>query len=452
MEVIKRIETRRGANLSLNGIAEKILDKTLSINTYGLRPDDFFGTTSKLCLKEGSNILAGTPVFYSKKTPDIKIVSPISGTIKKILRGPKRKIENIIIESSTNQESIIHEVKGWKKMDINNLKQLLMESGNWSFIHQRPYGIMANPLDTPKSIFVSTAKTGPLGEDYHFVLKEDQKEFQLGIDLLNRLVDQPVFLGLDKSFPGYFESIEGVQHYSFEGPHPAGNLSLHIQKLSPLNMNDHVWTVNPEDVVNIGRFVSSGVFSPQRTIAVSGNAVKNPKYFRTKIGAELAPILNKVGIKFDNVRVINGDVLTGNTAFISGHLGYFNNLVTVIPEGSHYRMFGWLPFKDNKILSLSNTSLSRLFNRKGFEVDTNLNGEERALVVTGEMEKIFPLDIYPMQLIKACMTEDIEKMEALGIYEVVPEDFGLVDYANTSKIEAQEIIRQGIELMINEVG
>ena len=452
MEVIKRIETQRGANLNLNGIAEKILDKTLSVNACALRPDDFFGTTPKLCLKEGSNILAGTPVFYSKKTPDIKIVSPISGTIKKILRGPKRKIENIIIESSTNQESIIHEVKGWKKMDINNLKQLLMESGNWSFIHQRPYGIMANPLDTPKSIFVSTAKTGPLGEDYHFVLKEDQKEFQLGIDLLNRLVDQPVFLGLDKSFPGYFESIEGVQHYSFEGPHPAGNLSLHIQKLSPLNMNDHVWTVNPEDVVNIGRFVSSGVFSPQRTIAVSGNAVKNPKYFRTKIGAELAPILNKVGIKFDNVRVINGDVLTGNTAFISGHLGYFNNLVTVIPEGSHYRMFGWLPFKDNKILSLSNTSLSRLFNRKGFEVDTNLNGEERALVVTGEMEKFFPLDIYPMQLIKACMTEDIEKMEALGIYEVVPEDFGLVDYANTSKIEAQEIIRQGIELMINEVG
>jgi Na+-transporting NADH:ubiquinone oxidoreductase subunit A len=217
-------------------------------------------------------------------------------------------------------------------------------------------------------------------------------------------------------------------------------------------MNDRVWTVNPEDVVNIGRFISSGVFSPQRTVAVSGNAVENPKYFKTKIGAELGPILNKVGIKFDNVRVINGDVLTGSTALISDHLGYFNNLVTVIPEGSHYRMFGWLPFKDNKILSLSNTSLSRLFNRKGFEVDTNLNGEERALVVTGEMEKIFPLDIYPMQLIKACMTEDIEKMEALGIYEVVPEDFGLVDYANTSKIEAQEIIRHGIELMINEVG
>ena len=157
-------------------------------------------------------------------------------------------------------------------------------------------------------------------------------------------------------------------------------------------------------------------------------------------------------MKYDHARIINGDVLTGTTTSLSGYLGYFNNSVTVIPEGSHFRMFGWLPFKDNKILSLSNTSLSRFLNRKGFEVDTNLNGEERALVVTGEMERMFPFDIYPMELIKACMIEDIEKMEALGIYEVVPEDFGLVDYANTSKLEAQEIIRQGIELMINEVG
>jgi Na+-transporting NADH:ubiquinone oxidoreductase subunit A len=217
-------------------------------------------------------------------------------------------------------------------------------------------------------------------------------------------------------------------------------------------MGDRIWTVNPEDVVNLGKFITSGIFSSQRTIAVSGNAVQNPKYFKTKIGAELAPFIKNVAVKEDKVRVINGDVLTGSIADFSGYLGYFNNLVTVIPEGSHYRMFGWLPFKDNKILSLSNTSLSRFINRNGFEVDTNLNGEERALVVTGEMEKIFPLDIFPMQLIKACMLEDIEKMESLGIYEVVTEDFGLVDYANTSKLEAQEIIRHGIELMINEVG
>ena len=452
MTVIKKIETRRGAHLKLNGISEKILDKTLLAVNYALKPDDFFGTIPKMCLKEGADILSGTPIFYSKKNPDIKFVSPVSGTIKTIERGPKRKIEHILIESSKKQEPVLHQVKGWSKMKIPDLKMLLMESGNWPFIHQRPYGIMANPLDTPKAIFVNTAKTDPLHEDFHFILKKDRKEFQLGIDLLNKLVDQPVFLGVEKSFPGYFESIDGVQHYSVKGPHPAGNLSLHIQILCPLNMGDRIWSVNPEDVANLGRFIDSGVYSPQRTVAISGNAIGKPKYFQTKIGVELSPILDKVEIKHDNVRVINGDVLTGTTSHLTDHLGYFNNLVSVIPEGNHYRMFGWLPFKDNKILSLSNTSFSRLFNQKGFDVDTNLNGEERAIVVTGEMEKIFPLDIYPMQLIKACMIEDIEKMEALGIYEVVPEDFGLVEYANTSKLEVQEIIRQGIELMINEVG
>jgi Na+-transporting NADH:ubiquinone oxidoreductase subunit A len=274
----------------------------------------------------------------------------------------------------------------------------------------------------------------------------------LGIDLLNKLVDQPIFLGTDKVQMGYFQTVEGVQYYTVEGPHPAGNLSLHIQNITPLNMGERVWTVNAEDVANLGRFISTGTFSPQRTIAVSGNAVDNPVYFKTLIGSELAPFLEKVVLNQEYVRIINGDVLTGAQADLSGYLGFYNNLVSVIPEGNNYRMFGWLPFKDNNILSLSNTSFSRLFNRKGFDVDTNLNGEERALVVTGEMEKIFPLEIYPMQLIKACMIEDIEKMEALGIYEVVPEDFGLVEYANTSKLEVQEIIRQGIELMINEVG
>jgi len=452
MEVIKRIRPHRGANLNIKGKAEKRLENTTSATTFALNPDDFFGTIPKLICKEGAQVEAGTPIFFSKKNPDIKFVSPVSGTITAIERGPKRKIERICIAAYKTQKSVSHSVQGWEKMDREQLKALLMESGNWPFIHQRPYGVMANPDDTPKAIFVNTVKTNPLSEDLRFVLKDDQKEFQLGIDLLNKLVDQPIFLGTDKAQMGYFQTVEGVQHYTVEGPHPAGNLSLHIQNITPLNMGERVWTVNAEDVANLGRFISTGTFSPQRTIAVSGNAVDNPIYFKTLIGSALAPFLEKVGLNQEYVRIINGDVLTGAQADPSGYLGYYNNLVSVIPEGNNYRMFGWLPFKDNNILSLSNTSFSRLFNRKGFDVDTNLNGEERALVVTGEMEKIFPLEIYPMQLIKACMIEDIEKMEALGIYEVVPEDFGLVEYANTSKLEAQEIIRQGIELMINEVG
>jgi Na+-transporting NADH:ubiquinone oxidoreductase subunit A len=322
----------------------------------------------------------------------------------------------------------------------------------WPFIQQRPYGIVANPSDTPKAIFVSTYATAPLAIDYDFTLQHDQEDFQKGIEVLNHLVETPVYLGVSKSSPGFFEQIQHVNHYSISGPHPAGNVSFHIQEICPLNAGERVWTVNPEDVVNIGRFFSSGEFSGQRTIAVCGNGIRQPKYFVTSLGVELAPLLENVGKAHDNIRIVNGDVLTGNRVSANGYLGYFNTVVTAIPEGNHFRMFGWLPFKDNGVLSLSNTSFSRLFGSKGFDVDTNLNGEERALVVTGEMEKVFPFDIFPMQLLKACLVEDIEKMEALGIYEVVPEDFGLIDYANTSKLEAQDIIRKGIELMIKEVG
>ena len=451
MELIKAIQTRRGAQLKLKGAAEKALSTAPPSSTFALHPDDFFGLTPKLSVKEGDKVKKGSPIFFDKKNPDIIVVSPVAGVVDQIQRGAKRKIEAIIIKASSKQETIKLKIDG-KKGDADHIKYLLKQGGMWPFIQQRPYGIVANPSDTPKAIFVSTYATAPLAIDYDFTLQHDQEDFQKGIEVLNHLVETPVYLGVSKSSPGFFEQIQHVNHYSISGPHPAGNVSFHIQEICPINAGERVWTVNPEDVVNIGRFFNSGEFSGQRTIAVCGNGIRQPKYFVTSLGVELAPLLENVGKAHDNVRIVNGDVLTGNKVSANGYLGYFNTVVTAIPEGNHFRMFGWLPFKDNGVLSLSNTSFSRLFGSKGFDVDTNLNGEERALVVTGEMEKVFPFDIFPMQLLKACLVEDIEKMEALGIYEVVPEDFGLIDYTNTSKLEAQDIIRKGIELMIKEVG
>lgn len=452
MNIKKGIRTQRGAKLNLKGSAEKIISNKIPSPTYALNPDDFFGLIPKLSVNEGDIVKAGDPVFFNKKEPRIKIVSPVSGTIKSINRGAKRKIEKIIIESDGNNEIRFHEVDQWETLERKELISLLLESGSWPFIKQRPYGIIANPDDFPKAIFVSTIDTAPLSADFQYILEKNYDNFKTGLTVLNSLVDQAVFLGIDAAFSKPFENIENVQKYTVSGPHPAGNLSLHIQELSPINMGDKVWTVNAEDVANIGNFVLTGVQDLKRTIALAGSAVKYPKYFSVNIGTELSPMLSEVTITEDQVRCINGDVLSGSTSHENGYLGYYNNTVSVIPEGNNNRMFGWLPFKDNHILSLSNTSFSKFFNKKGFSVDTSLNGEERAIVVTGEMEKVFPLDLFPMQLIKACMIEDIEKMEALGIYEVVPEDFGLIDYANTSKLEAQEIIKQGIELMINEVG
>lgn len=448
----KGIRIRRGANLNLSGEANKILNKNITANSFAIKPTDFFSLKPKLNVKEGENVAVGSPLFHSKDDPRIKVVSPVSGTVTSIVRGEKRKILKVVITPS-GDAVVKHKIGTPSKMSAADLKQLLLDSGCWPFIEQRPYGIVANPDDQPKAIFISAFSTGPLQVDFDFILKDSFEALQLGVNVLSRIVDKNIFLGFDKMFSGSFKNLKNINTYEVSGPHPAGNVGVQIHHLSPLNMGEKVWVVQPEDVVNIGMFFKTGTFHSKRTFALAGNALSAPKYFESTIGSELAPYLKEAIV--DNTkqnRYINGDVLSGVREAPDGYLGYFNNLVTVIPEGNEYRMLGWLPFKDNGILSLSKTSFSWLFKKKKFNINTNINGEERALVVTGEMERVFPMDIFPMSLLKACMIGDIEKMEALGIYEVVPEDFGLVDYANTSKIEAQEIIRKGIELMIKEVG
>jgi len=445
------IRIRKGANIHLKGESEKILSDAANSETFALKPDNFFGIIPRLIVKEGDKIAKGAPVFHSKKDPQILFTSPVSGTVKEVIRGARRKILKIVIEEQEG-EIITHKITS-KSLTPKNISEILLKSGAWPFIKQRPYGIIANPYMTPKAIYISTYASAPLDVDFQFLLKNNKEDFQKGIDILNTMVEKPVILSVDSSFSGFFENIKGAELLRINGPHPAGNVSVQIHKHSPINMGDNVWEVRPEDVVNIARLFENGQFSAQRTVAIAGESVLHPQYIKTKIGAQISSLTDITGYdKSQQNRFINGDVLSGKIDAADGHLNFYNNLLTIIPEGNHYRMFGWLPFMHNKIPSLSKTSLSWLFGKKGFSVDTNMNGEERAFVVTGEMEKVFPMDIYPMQLIKACMAGDIEKMEALGIYEVIPEDFGLIDYANTSKIEAQEIIREGIELMIKEVG
>ena len=446
------IRTRRGAKINLKGGAEKILHNAVPSETYALKPDNFFGIVPRLMAKEGEKIAAGAPVFYAKHNPEILFVSPVSGAIKEIRRGTKRKILEIVIDAQ-NGDTVTHEIKPIDTLKREEVLETLLKSGAWAFFKQRPYGVVADPEADFKSVYISAYDSGPLDVDFDFLLKNNKQDFQKGIAVLNQLLPGKVNLGVDSNFKGFFENVEGVNLLSISGAHPAGNVSFQIQKNDPINVGEKVLEIRPEDVLNIGFLFSTGQYHAHRTIAVAGGSVGKPKYIIAKIGAEITSLTKDCDI--DNTiqnRFINGNVLSGATVASNGYLNFYNNLLTVIPEGNDYRLFGWLPFVDNKIPSLSKTSFSWLFKNKGYEVNTNLNGEERALVVTGEMEKVFPMDIYPMQLLKACMAGDIEKMEALGIYEVVPEDFGLIDYASTSKIEAQEIIREGIELMIKEVG
>ena len=447
----KDISIKYGANLNLKGLASTELEVAKKSLNYALNPDDFFGLIPRMLVKEGDKVSLGQPIFHDKNDESIKIVSPVSGKILEIVRGAKRKILNIIINKEG--DSIVNfKIPNLSSISKDKILQLLVDSGSLAFIRQRPYNIIARPNRPPKSIFVSIHSTAPYAADYDFILKKRMDEFQNGVNVMSKLIGKPINLSISHNCDSDFSILNNVDIYKIKGAHPSGNESFQINRIDPLNSGEIIWVIKPEDLANIGSFFMTGIFNPKRTVAVSGDSLRSPKYYDTIIGSSISSLIDSNELSsVEDYRFINGDPLSGSKVEYSDFLGFYNNTLSVIKEGNQFRMLGWLPFMYNSIPSFSKTSLSWLLGGEK-KVNTNLNGEERAIVVTGEMEKYFPMDIFPMQLIKACMRGDIEKMESLGIYEVIPEDFGLVDFSCTSKIEAQEIVKSGIEVMLKEVG
>ena len=447
----KDVSIKDGANLNLKGLASMELEvANMSLN-YALNPDDFFGLIPRMLVKEGDKVSLGQPIFHDKNNETIKIVSPVSGKIQEIVRGAKRKILNVIIKKE-GESAVNFKIPSLSSISNKKILELLIESGSLAFIRQRPYNIIARPDRPPKSIFVSVHSTAPYAANYDFILKKRMDEFQVGVDVMSKLIGKPINLSISHNCESDLSTLNNVDVYKIKGAHPSGNESFQINRIDPLNSGEIIWVIKPEDIANIGSFFMTGIFNPKRTVAVSGDSLKSPKYYDAIIGSPISSLVDSKEIpNSEEYRFINGDPLSGSKVEYSGFLGFYNNTLSVIKEGNQFRMLGWLPFMYNSIPSFSKTSLSWLLGGEK-KVNTNLNGEERAIVVTGEMEKYFPMDIFPMQLIKACMRGDVEKMESLGIYEVIPEDFGLVDFSCTSKIEAQEIVKSGIEIMLKEVG
>lgn len=444
----KDIRIKRGLTLRLKGEAEKQLVEAPRSRTYAIKPPDFHSVIPKMVVKEGARVLAGDTLFFSKYAEEVHFTSPVSGTVKEIKRGPRRVILEVVIEADPSDTYKDFGKLSAASSDPETVKNRILESGCGAFIIQRPYDIVADPKDNPKAIFISAVSTAPLAADLGFILKDKTASFQEGIYALQKLTKGKVHLSIDDK-TSFLKDIKGVELHNVKGPHPAGNVGVQIHNIDPVNVGDRVWTIGAEDVSILGNVFLTGQYHADRTVALTGSEAKERKYYKTKIGANSSDLVGNVS---EDIRVISGDVLTGTKISANQYLGFYPNSVTLIPEGNKYRILGWLPFTYNNIHSNSRTSLSFLFPKKEYELNTNLNGEERALVVTGEMEEVFPMDIFPMQLLKACMAGEIEKMENLGIYEVAPEDFALIDYVNTSKIEAQEIIRLGLDLMITEVG
>ena len=446
----KDIRIKKGLDIRLVGEAEKIISEGPRSRTITIRPSDFHLVTPKMVVKEGATLQAGDEIFYSKSKEEIKFVSPVAGKITEIKRGARRVITDIVIEADyTGGTRNLGALAASASAD--EVKAKLLESGVWPFIKQRPYDVIANPSVTPKAIFVSGLNTGPLASDLDFVLEGKEEVLQAAVSALAKLTTGGVHISTGGG-TSIFSNLSDITTYTVKGPHPAGNVGTLINKIDPINKGEVAWTINAQDLVVIGELLLNGVFNAQRVVSVSGSSVKAPKYYRTMIGAEVATFAYDAGIEGDNNRFISGNILTGSKVAPDGALGFYHTEFVVIPEGDDYELFGWNKPVFNKISPSRALTFSWLQPKKKYDLDTNTNGEHRAFVVTGNYEEVFPLDIYPMQVLKACMVEDLDEMEALGMYEVAPEDFALTEFMCVSKQPHQEIIRKGLDVMYKEIG
>lgn len=448
----RTIKLRKGLDIKLHGEAEKV-KATAEASAFAIKPPDFQGLVPKMIVKVGDKVKTGSVIFFDKYQEEIKFASPVSGEITEIVRGEKRKILEIRIKADGTDSAEDNGIINPDSMDEASAKETLLSRGLWPFIKMRPLDVVANPNDKPKAIFVSAFDSAPLAPDYDYVLHGEAEAFQAGISALSKLTDGKVHLTTraNATTDATFTGVKGVQSHTIAGKHPVGNVGTQIHHIDPVNKGEVVWTVNALDVALIGRSLLSGKFDSSRIVALTGSEVKKPKYIKTTIGASIATIIAD-NIEGDNVRYISGNVLTGDKIDSDGYLGFYHSQITVIPEGNEPKFTltkGWLGPGTGKF-SVNRSYFSWLTPGKKRTLDTNLNGEVRAFVVTGEMEKVFPFDILPMQLIKSCMYQDIDLMESLGIYEVAPEDFALCEFVCTSKIDIQDKIREGLDLIKKE--
>jgi len=447
------IRIKKGLDIKLVGEASLTKNDAIKSNFYSIKPEDFHGLTPKLLVKAGAKVKAGEPIFYDKSNDSIQFVSPVSGEVAEIIRGEKRRILEVKIQADKTQTYFDHNKLEVKSAKNEAIKAKLLESGCWPFVMQRPYDVIANPEKTPKGIFVSAYASAPLAANYDFVLTGKQAELQAAVTALSKLTDGDVNVSVSKDSHSPFTNLEDVVIHKVSGPHPSGNVGTLINKIDPVNKGEVVWTVTPQDLVIIGEVLLTGKFNAERIVALAGSGIQEPRYLVTKIGSEIATMVYDRGIEKDaNVRIISGTVLSGKEIKPDGFLGYYSNVVTVIPEGDDYEFFGWNKPVFDKVSTSRALTFSWLTPKKKFDLNTNTNGEHRAFVLTGTYEQVFPLDIFPMQILKACMYQDLDEMEALGMYEVAPEDFALTEFVCVSKQPHQKIIREGLDLMLKEIG
>ena len=446
------INLTKGYDIKIQGKAKKEFAANFSSATFAVKPIDVNGIAPipKMMVAEGEEVKAGDGLFYDKQRPKVIFTSPVSGEVAAIKRGPKRSIVEVVILADGNVSYKEFPSVEPKNLSREEVKTSMLESGTWTLLRQRPYNLLADENTVPKAIHISGFDTAPLAPDLNFALEGKDRVFQVGCDALSQLTDGQVYLNLNAAVEpaSAFMNAQNIQKNWFRGAHPAGNVGVQIHHIDPINKGDVVWTMAAQDVAILGTLFLEGKYKPERVVAATGPELKDPKHVKTLIGANIENII-KDNLDSENVRFISGDVLTGRQIEANGHLGLYDDQLSVIQEGDFYEFMGWL------LPSYGRPSLSKTFPwammpNKEFRVNTNTHGEDRAFVMTGQYEQVLPMDIYPVHLLKSILFGDLDQMEGLGLYEVVEEDMALCEFVCTSKQPVQKILRQGINTLIEQ--
>ena len=442
---------RKGLDINLAGKAERKKIQLKSNGKYALQPECFTGVVPKVVVKEGDKVKAGDALFINKNYPEIKFASPVSGTVTAVERGERRKVLAVKVEADATQVFTDFGVKDVKKLSGDEVKASLLEAGLFGYINQLPYDVVTTPDSNPKAIFVSALRDKPLAADFDFELEGQEKEWQAGLTALSKMAKTYLGIGAKQESVKALAGAEDVEVNVFDGPCPAGNVSVQVNHVSPVNKGEVVWTVDPSAVIFFGRLFLTGKVNLKRTVALVGSEVKQPQYADMLVGEELQTLLSNSYDNKHNVRIINGNVLTGRITTKDGFLGAHSSEITVIPEGDNAdELAGWIMPRFNQF-SVNRSYFSWLFGKKkAYALDARVKGGQRHMIMSGEYDKVIPMDIYPEYLVKAIITGNIDKMEQLGIYEVSPEDFALAEFVDSSKLELQRIVREGLDMLRRE--
>ena len=441
------IKLSKGLDIHLQGRAAETKIQLKSNGKYALMPDDFEGVTPKVVVKEGDKVKAGDALFVNKQYPQVKFASPVSGTVREVVRGERRKVLCIKVDADAQQEYVDFGKRDVSSLDGEQVINALLEAGLFGYINQLPYAVSTNPETKPKAIFISALRDKPLAADFEFEVKGQEQDFQTGLTALSKIAKTYLGVGVNSALKG----MKDAEVYVFDGKCPAGNVGVQVNHIDPVNKGEVVWTIgDPSVVLFIGRLFNTGKVDLKRTVALCGSEIKNPAYVDMLVGEELSTLLSNSYDASKSVRIINGNVLTGKPTTKDGFLGAHSSEITVIPEGNDAdEMLGWI-LPRLKQFSVNRSYFSWLLGKKAYALDARVKGGERHMIMSGEYDKVLPMDIYGEYLIKAIITGDIDRQEALGIYEVAPEDFALAEFVDSSKLELQRIVREGLNILRKE--